>query len=94
MLQLGGSGGMLLGRSLEFRGYKIASETILAQCDASWRQDNRVSHVWISTLSAHCVVSSTAFGFPCIQHPFAVLRAHPHALLSVSAKSAASKISE
>ena len=24
--------------------------------DAPWRLDDRVSHVWISTLSAHCVV--------------------------------------
>ena len=38
---------------LKFRGYEIASETILAQYDASRRPDHRISH---ECDSAHCVV--------------------------------------
>ena len=57
-LQLGWGrdGGMLPQKFLEFRGYEIASETILGQTMLLGGLTTRVSHTWISTLSAHCVV--------------------------------------
>ena len=47
-LQLGGLGGML--------PQKIVSETIFGEYNAYQRPDDRVSHVWLPTLSAHCVI--------------------------------------
>ena len=75
MLQLQKSEGMLLlpyppppsKKKLLFffggGGNLEAMRLLLRQYNSSQRPDNRVSHVWISTLSTHCVIQYTAFGF-------------------------------
>ena len=57
-IQLEGSGGIYPPEN--FRGYEIAS---LGQCDASWRLDDRTSHVQMATLSAHRVVQHLASSY-------------------------------
>ena len=56
-LQLGGSGGMLpQKRFWNLEAMILLLRLFWSQYYASRRLDNRVSHVWVSTLSTHCVV--------------------------------------
>ena len=66
MLWLGGSGGWSPGKFWTLEAMRLHLRPFLGKYDAFWRPDDRVSHIRISTLSAHCVVYQR-FGFPIIR---------------------------